>query len=74
MTMATIKQYPDSSGCNHGGVGSSSPTRRTGNFEVGYCPDCKFTIGFRLDKIGARTGETQIIQIEEVIDEKPKSN
>jgi hypothetical protein len=73
MTVARIKQYPDSSGCDHRGVGLSSPTRRTGNFEVGYCSDCKFSIGFRLDKNGARTGETQIIQIEEVIEEKPKT-
>jgi len=34
-----------------------------GNFDVGYCSDCKLTIAFRLDQSSSRTGETQIVEI-----------
>jgi hypothetical protein len=70
MAMARVENFPDTTGCKHSGIGLvTPPARRTGNVEVGYCPDCRFEIAFILDKDGTRTGETRIVQIAEVNEE-----
>jgi len=73
MASLRIKNYPDTSKCAHKGFGLTGhgkmPVIEEGRmlfFEAGYCSDCKFPIGYRLDQSGARTGETRIIEFEEV--------
>ncbi len=66
MTEAIIKQHPDTTNCAHKAFGLEGGSGRMGNFDVGYCSDCKFTIAFRLGQSGSRTGETHIVEIKEV--------
>jgi len=73
MPGAIIETFPDRTGCAHSAVGLSSPSpRKVGNFEVGYCLDCKCEIAFTLQS-GNRTGETRIVQIREVSEEDRSS-
>jgi hypothetical protein len=68
MSTASLKQLPDTTGCSHAGVGLDTPCpRKVGNFELGYCLQCKQEIAFRLDSAGKRTGETLIVKLEENI-------
>jgi hypothetical protein len=63
MTHAIIKRFPDTSGCNHG----PAAARRAGvDMELAFCPDCKFSIAFHLDKDGKRTGLIEIVELEEL--------
>jgi hypothetical protein len=59
--MATLKQLPDSTGCQHRLDG---PTRNDGVFEYGYCSACKNQVALQLDGSGRRTGESFIVVIE----------
>jgi hypothetical protein len=68
MTHAIIKRFADTTNCAHKGFGLIGGSGRMGNFEVGHCSDCNLTVAFRLNQSGSRTGETQIVQIEEVRD------
>jgi hypothetical protein len=66
MSTASLKQLPDTTGCSHAGIGLDTPApRRVGNFELGYCLQCKQEIAFCLDGTGQRTGKTLIVKLEE---------
>lgn len=61
MTGPKIIASPDTTKCDHHGIGLDSPSSIRANFETGYCSACKNQIVFRLDGTGKRTGETSVV-------------
>ena len=62
--MVFISQRPDTTACPHSSWGIEGEVRKVDNFEIGYCPDCKREISFRLDGSGRRIGEKCVVETE----------
>ena len=57
---AAIMQKPDNTGCKH--VQLDGPTRKTNDFEYGFCASCQNQVALKLNESGRRTGESWIVE------------